>query len=182
MATRYSAKLGREEMERRRLAAGRDLLRAGGKRGAQARVAAKYGVSTATANRWHKLVQKGGVDTLRRSKAKGGPPRLTSAQRKKLRRMLIDGALVHGFDTDIWTGKRVAHLIKEKFNVVYSWKYVPELLHDQLGFSVQKPNRRPRELDEEKVKDWLRNSWAQAKKGRSKRTGASGSSMNPARP
>lgn len=182
MAARYSVKLSRHEMERRRLAAGREFLRAGRKRGMQAQVAAKYGVSTATANRWHKAVQKKGLKGLRPTKAKGNPARLTASQRKKLRSMLLQGALVHGFDTDVWTGKRVARLIRDSFGVEYSAKYVPQLLREQLGFSPQKPDRRPRELDPKKVQKWLDEVWEPVKKGRSRANIPCGFSTNPGPP
>lgn len=182
MAARYTVKLSREEMERRRLAAGRELLRAGRKRGIQAQVAAKYGVSTATANRWHKQVLKNGLKGIRLTKAKGATPRLTVVQREKLRRMLLEGALAHGFDTDVWTGRRVARLIQDSFGVKYNAKYVPQLLREQLGFSSQKPDRRPRELDPEKVKAWLRDEWEPAKRGRSRASGLSGFSTSLEQP
>lgn len=95
--------------------------------------------------------------------------------------MLVEGAIAHGFETDVWTGKRVSRLIRDKFGVDYNWKYIPQLLHEQLGLSWQKPNRRPRELDEAKVAKWLSDVWEPAKKGRSKTSGQSGSSTNPER-
>ncbi len=135
MRPRFNVKLTRREMERRRLAAARDLQRGRGKRGTQAAVARRYGVHSATAMRWARTLDKHGINGLRSTKAKGAPPRLTKPQRERLRRTLLEGAIAHGYATDVWTGKRVADLLRRRFGVTYSWKYVPELLKDQLGFS-----------------------------------------------
>lgn len=181
MAARYVTKLKRDEMERRRLAAGRDLLRAGDAWGAQAKIARKYAVSRPTVGRWKAIVDKKGLDGLRSSEALGKPPKLSQARLARLREMLVEGALSHGFETNVWTGKRVSRLIQDKFSVKFAWKYVPQLLHDQMGLSWQKPARRPRELDQEKVAKWMKDVWEPVKKGRSKTSGRSGSSTSQER-
>lgn len=140
-------------------------------RGHQARIARKYGVHRSNVSRWARRVQEDGLDALRSTKAKGAPSRLTDDQRERLRTMLLEGARGHGYETDLWTGKRVAQLVRKTFGVRYSEMYVPQLLREQLGFSWQKPARRPRELDPEKVERWLRETWEPAKKGRSKAAG-----------
>lgn len=77
MPRRYVPKLSREELERRRLAAGREILAADpGEWGYQARVTRRYGVSTETVSRWNGAVRRGGLDGLRATKARGKPTRL----------------------------------------------------------------------------------------------------------
>ena len=178
MQRRYVAKLSRQEAEKRRLAAGRELLRGHGQRGNQARVAKKYGVSRPTALRWERIALEEGLDGLRSTKAKGAPPKLTDQQRERLRTILLQGALKQGFDTDAWTAKRVARIIEREFGVKYAWKYIPQLLREQLGFSWQKPERKAREIDPAKVEAWLKNVWEPVKRGRSTGSGASGSSTS----
>lgn len=169
---KYVPKLTREEIERRRLAAGRDLLEAAPEEwGHQARIARRYGVHRSSVARWERTVREGGLKALRSTRARGAEPRLTEAQRARLREMLLEGARTHGYETDLCTGKRVAPLIRRVFGVAYSEKYVPRLLRDHLGFSWQKPARRPRELDPKAVETWLRETWQPAKKGRSKASG-----------
>lgn len=168
-------------MERRRLAAGRELLAADpDDYGCQARIADEYGVNPATVSKWNTAVRKGGIEALKSSTNAGRPPRLTDDQKRRLEHMLLQGALEHGYETDIWTGERVARLIHEEFGVEYNPKYIPEFLDKQLGFSWQKPSRRPRELDPEKVRQWLKTKWEPAKKGRSKASGGSSSLTNRA--
>ena len=181
MAARFVSKLKRDEMERRRLAAGRELLRAGDERGAQAKIARKYAVDRSTVARWKAIVDAEGVEGLRSTKALGKTPFLTDAQRGKLREMLVAGALAHGFESNVWTGKRVSRLIQDEFGVKYSWKYVPQLLDAQLDLSWQKPARKPRELNPRAVKKWMEDVWKPTKKGRSKASGRSGFSTSPER-
>lgn len=168
MLPRYVARLNRKEMEARRLQAAREIIeRDDPSWGFQAYLADRYGVSTATVSRWAAAVRRGGLESLASSRAKGRPPRLSVKQRKRLVKILLEGADQHGFENDLWTGKRVAHVIKAEFEVSYNPKYIPQMLWEQLGFSPQKPARRPHELDPRKVEKWLRESWAPAKKGRS---------------
>jgi len=58
MSRRYIPKLSREEMERRRVTAGPELLRSGGA-GDLARIARKDGVNPGTLSRWAERARKG---------------------------------------------------------------------------------------------------------------------------
>ncbi len=174
MPRRYVPKLSRQELERRRLAAGRELLESKGDWGDQARIARRYGVNPGTVSRWAEGVREGGLEALRATTADGKPSRLTPRQREKLRAMLLEGATAHGYQTGLWTGRRVARLIRDTFGVGYSPDYIPELLRTQLGFSWQKPNRRPRELDSRKVERFL-GTWREVKRGSSRAAGPLGS-------
>lgn len=164
------SQLTREQMEERRLAAAKELL-ADDSRGAQARISKKYGVSDATANRWHQAARRGGLDALKSTSATGQPPKLDDKQKQKLARLLAQGAEAHGYETDVWTGKRVADLMHKEFRVEIAWKYVPQYLREQLGFTPQKPARQPHELDPAKIDRWIKTAWKAGKKGRSKSDG-----------
>lgn len=164
-------------MERRRLAAGRDLARLTGSWGEKARLAERYGVSRATITRWDAKRRREGLASLRGSKAPGQPTRLSVKQREKLREALLAGAVAQGFQTEVWTGPRVALVIRKRFGVTYNARYIPHLLDSQLGFSWQKPDRRPRELDPVKVRKFQA-TWRAVKKTHLKENARSGSSMN----
>ena len=181
MGARFVVKLSRDEMERRRLGACRELLMASDRDewGFQHRIAGTYGVTSATVSRWASAVNKGGLDAVRATKA-SGVGRLTVQQKERLRTILVSGASEHGFDSEVWTGKRVAQIIREEFGVRFAPKYVPQLLRHQLGFSWQKPARKPRELDPAKVRKWRRESWEPTKKRRSRASARSGSWTKPA--
>lgn len=151
--------LTRGQMEKRRLAAVKDI-----KRGMMQRsVARKYGVSDGTASRWAKMLRDGGVDALRMTKAKGAESKLNDEQRRRLSEMLVKGAAAHGWSTDLWTLPRVAELIRKEFGVRYHPGRVWWVLRG-IGFSWQKPKKVAREKDlEEKVR-WLRTTWPRVKK------------------
>jgi len=157
--TRWIPKLSREEMERRRLEAGEDLL-AGM---SQADVARKYGVNPSSVSKWKKILNEEGLEGLKARKAPGGKAKLSPEQQVELVEILIEGAKSQGYPNDLWTRKRVAKVIEKRYNVVYNFNYVADLLH-RLGFSPQKPKRAASERNEEARKGWINEEWEEIKK------------------
>lgn len=152
-------RLTREQMAERRLQAARDL-----KEGmTEADVARKYGVSPVSAWRWHQTLQREGIEGLRLKKAKGAEPRLDATQKKRLAKILEEGPTRHGWATELWSGKRVAEVIRKEFRVHYHRKHIPRLLR-QLGFRPRKPERQATQKDEAKKHAWLRVTWERLKK------------------
>lgn len=117
--------LTRDEMERRRLAAARELL-AGE---SQASVARKYGVSRTTASRWHRALAENDISSLRRRRATGRPSRLSPEQRAELVAIHAAGPRVWGFDSDRWTTTRLGEVIHRRFGVRYDPDHVGRLMH-----------------------------------------------------
>ncbi len=161
--------LTREQMAERRRTGGR-LLKAG--KLSQTEIAEELGVARATVCIWNKQLQLGGLRQLRQRKATGRPPRLTSPQRKELRRLLKRGALAAGFETDRWTLQRIQQLIEKHFGVTYHPNYLNRLLQ-KLGWSLQVPLPRARERDEELIQAWLDHDWPRIKKSAATRRGYS---------
>ena len=93
----------------------------------------------------------------------GRPPKLTHAQEKVIRRWLADKPTEHGFPTDLWSGPRLAHMIRQEFDVVLNPKYVSVWLRSR-GFTPQKPHRVPRQRDPVAIADWLASDWPRIKK------------------
>jgi transposase len=52
--------------------------------------------------------------------------------------MLQQGALKHGYDTDHWSGPRIADLIKREFHVDYHRNNITRLLHRE-GWEFRPP-------------------------------------------
>ena len=98
---------------------------------AQAEVARACGVSRQTASSWARL-QAQGPQAWRRRRL-GRPGAMTGAERAKVSKMLIAGAVANGFATELWTLARIAKLIKRKFgnafSTVHVWRMLGELLH-----------------------------------------------------
>ena len=148
-------------LERRRRYA-MTLLRQGMK---PVQVANGLNVSLVSVGRWREAVRQGGRQALNARPAPGRPPKLTAAQRKRLGRLLLRGALAHEYATDLWTLERVAELIATTFGVSYHPSQVWRILV-AMGWSCQKPQRRARERDEAAVQRWRRVDWPRIKKRR----------------
>lgn len=149
-------------MERRRLAAARDLLDGM----SQADVARKYDVKRASVCRWNATLRRDGIEALRLRKARGREPALGPRQRAKLERILVAGAAKYGFETDLWTIPRVTKVVRQEFGVRLHKANVHRTLR-RMGFTWQKPARRARERDEAAVQQWVRTEWPKiVKKGR----------------
>ena len=152
-------KLTREQKEKRRIMAGKDL-EAGM---SQAEVARKYHVADSTACIWDQARKNKGIEGLRATKAPGRPSKLTSEQKEELIEILKEGAIRSSFQTDVWTGKRISKLIMDRFGVGYHFKHIPKLLRE-LGFRQVKPKRKAHEQNEKVRQEWIENNWEYVKK------------------
>ena len=148
------------EQEARRLAAGRLLL--AGKQNVE--VVRALRVSPASVRRWKKIVQRGGLEGLRTKPAGGRPPKLSKKQKKALVRVLVKGAQAAGFPSGLWTGKRVAQVIRRRFKVEYHPHHVLKILR-QLDLTPQKPQRRARQQDADALEGWRNVEWPRIKRG-----------------
>ena len=112
---------------------------------------------------WRQQYEKKGEEGLAAKPHPGRTPKLSSAQRKKLVGLLPKGPQARGFSTDLWTLPRVAAVIHKQFGVHYDTSHVWRILNG-LGWSVQKPERRARERDEQAIARWRRRDWPRIKK------------------
>jgi transposase len=78
-------------------------------------------------------------------------------------RLLLRGAMAHGYTTEVWTTGRITEVIEEHFGVTYHRDHVGRLLHG-LGWSAQTPERRAVERDERAIKHWKGKRWPRVKK------------------
>lgn len=155
-------KLTPEQLEERRLAAGR-LLRTG--RLTQAEIARCFGVAPAAVCQWAKRLRDGqrGFAGLRRRAKSGRPPRLTTAQWQELLEILARGAKCSGFETERWTLPRVRRVIERRYGVTYHVDYLSTRLR-ALGWTAQVPAVWAAERDEELIRAWLNRDWPRIKK------------------
>ena len=152
-------KLTREQQAERRQE-GIRLLKKGQ---SQAEIARQLGVSSAAVCVWSRKLKKYGKESLAMQKATGRPPNLTKVDKAELEKILKAGAIAAGFESERWTQKRVRQVIEQKFSVRYHRNYISRLLHD-MGWSVQKPETRAIERDEELIRAWLSKDWTRIKK------------------
>ena len=155
-----------DEAIKRRVRAGRLLLQ--GK--APAEVAAAVGAPRQTVYRWLDVLNSGGIDALRVVNKGGRPAQLDDGQYETLREVLLAGPQAAGFDTDLWTLKRVREVIRRRFGVQFSEVHVWRLL-GKLGFSSQKPERQAKERDEAAILRWKKRTWPALKKSAARKAG-----------
>ena len=134
--------------------------------------------SVSSVRRWKKAWKVGGTAALAAKPHPGPPAKLSEDQREQLCDLLVEGARAAGYNSDLWTCRRVTALIERHFGVSYHFNHVGRLLN-RLGFSPQKPLRRARERDEEAIDRWRREDWPRIKKRDAACKPASFSSTKP---
>lgn len=145
--------------KRRRLAV--KLLQAGKQ---AATVARAVSASRSSVQRWRECYERDGAAGLGSKPIPGRPPRLTDKQKARLERLLLKGALKAGYATDLWTLDRISQMLWKHFHLRYHPGHVWRLLRG-LGWSSQKPERRPIQRDEAAIAHWRRYRWPWIKKG-----------------
>ena len=118
-----------EVLEARRRLAIR-MLKAGQPPGV---VAHLLDVHRGTVWRWRHAVEQGGATAVAARPHPGARPRLSLEQRAQLAQLLTQDPTEHGCPTSLWTGRRVAELIRRHFAVRYHPMYVLRLLR-AMGF------------------------------------------------
>jgi transposase len=152
-------------LERRRLQAGRWMLKGLSK----AEVARRVGVSPSAVTAWGKRLEAEGLQALKSRGPRGRPAGLDAAQRRALARELKRGAVAQGFPTELWTLPRMGQLIGKLFGRRYSDSQVSRILAS-LGFSCQRPTGRAMQRDEKAIRQWKRTRWPVLKKRRTSKT------------
>lgn len=113
--------------------------------------------------RWRNARARGGARALKVLPAPGRPPALSPAQRQRIIKRLLKGAMANGFGTELWTTSRVATLIHQCCHIQFHRSHAARLLHE-FGFSCQKPESRALERDEARIEQWKRKDWRRVKK------------------
>lgn len=149
------------ELERRRLRA-MELLERGIPVHA---VADRMGVDRRSVRRWKRAYRRRGRAAIAARPAPGRPPKLTVRQRQTLVRLVLKGAEAAGYRTALWTCGRIAEVVRARFGVRYHPDHVGRLLRS-CGLTPQRPQRRAKERDEQRVQQWLHEDWPRVKKTR----------------
>jgi transposase len=134
----------------------------------QSEIAEALGVTEWAVSQWMKRAREQGAQALRHKPPPGAPSRLSDEQRARLPELLAQGAEAHGFRGELWTCERVAVLIRREFGVSYHPAHVSRVVR-ALGLSLQKPQRRAEQRDEEAIEHWKQKKWPSLKKGRKRK-------------
>jgi transposase len=155
--------LTREQKEQRRLAAAQDLLEG---EMSQVEIAEKHGVTPSAVSKWKSTLEEDGIEGLKSTNEDGnqGPDSALDEQaREQLVELLEEGAQAHGWETDLWTSKRVAALIEQEFGIEFTRRHCSRILRE-LGYRPVKPRAEAAEKDPEEKQRWLEEEAEQLKK------------------
>jgi transposase len=148
----------------------------------QAEVARQLDVSPQSASRWPAGWHAAGTMGLQSRGPTGRRPKVADEQLAGIEQALLEGALAHGFATDVWTLDRIAVVIQGLTGVGLSNPSVWRLLRQRLGWSVQRPQGQAKERDEQAIQHWVAHEWPRIKKGRARnRPGLSSSTSRASR-
>ena len=128
-------------------------------------IAEFLGVSERAVYYWQAAHRQHGQDGV---KAKPPPPRprkLAPAQERQVLGWFRKSPKSFGFATELWTGRRVAEVIRRKWGIDFNWRYLLSWLKDR-GITSQKPQRRAREADPDAIKRWRTHDWPRLQNGR----------------
>lgn len=98
-------------------------------------VARAVNASVSSVHRWYQACQAKGSEGLAPVPAPGRPPKLSERQRERLGKLLQRGPPAAGYETELWTLRRVADLISSKFGVAYHPCHVWRLL-EKMGVDL----------------------------------------------
>ena len=118
-------------------------------------VADAYGVDRTTLYRWHKRYESHGEKGLIHSPGSGRPRTLKELNERELRAIVLKPASAFGYETDLWTVRRLHGVIRDRFEVDISRDTIWRRLREA-GLTDQKPERQYYEIDEAARQEWLR--------------------------
>lgn len=119
------------------------------------RVAETFHVDRTTLYRWTVRFRAFGASGLHRQVGSGRPRKLADLDGSAWRAVILQPATRFGFETDLWTVRRVRQVIEEDRGIVVSDDTVWRRLREA-GLTYQKPERRYFEIDRAAREDWLR--------------------------
>lgn len=114
-----------------------------------ASIASCYDVSERSLKNWIKNFERFGGKSLEDAPREGRPPKLTKEQGEELKRIIVEDS------QRVWVARHVFFLLSTVFGVVYSGKYLPEILK-KLGLSFHKAVHYLIKRDSEKRREWIK--------------------------
>lgn len=134
-------------------------------------VAKSLGIYRTSIYKWLRVEKKQGLQGLKSTTARGPTPKLTPAQKNRVRRWIVGkDPRQYGFDFGLWTRHIVAQMIQDRFAVTLTLPSIGHLL-TSLDITPQKPLRRAYERDEKEIAHWKETRYPALRK-RAQRRGA----------
>ena len=120
-----------------------------------AQVAKFLGVHQSAVRRWWRAFQQYSDAGLAAKPHPGRKPKLTPARERQVLSWLHKNPKSFGFGTELWTARRIAQVIQRKWGIDFNPLYLNAWLTAR-GITPQKPQRRPRERNDEECAAPLR--------------------------
>ena len=146
----------------------------------QAEVARELDVSRQSASRWHAGWQADGAAALRTRGPTGRRPKVADDQLEAIQQALLEGALAHGFATDVWTLDRIAVVIQGLTGVALSNPSVWRLLRHGWAGACSGRSARPKNATRKRSSTGWPMSGHGSKRGPRRNRPGSSSSTNQA--
>ncbi len=125
-------------------------------------IARFFGIHRGSVSLWITTSKRKGKEALRSKKAGGPSFKLTPSEMDSLLNVFEDDAIVHGFETPLWTCKRIQKIIKERFGKKVHTTNIMRWLK-RINITSQKPQRQASQRDDKAVKKWLTEEWPKIK-------------------
>jgi transposase len=123
-----------------------------------AELAERLGVCEETIYAWLRAFLVDRWASLGRRTSPGRRPKLTPSQKARLKEVITAGPEAAGYPTGCWNSALVQDWIEREFGVLYSVKYIAELLGN-LGLTYQKARFVSDHLDEARRQHWVTQEW-----------------------
>lgn len=121
-------------------------------------IAEAFGVNRRAVTRWFATYYKQGKVGLKSKKAPGPRPKLLPDEIHSVLNTLQDPATVHGFDTPLWTCKKLQTIITKKtgknLHTSNVWRWLI-----RWRFSNQSPEKSALQADPKRGELWLKEDW-----------------------
>ncbi len=121
----------------------------------QGEVAEAYGVDRITIYRWLQRHRQKGKSGLCRRSVCGRPRKLARLTKGQWTKIVLRPASEFGFETDLWTSKRLQVAIAQREKIKVSHRTILRRLREA-DLTYQKPEKQYFEINEKERRDWVR--------------------------
>lgn len=125
-------------------------------------IADYFGIHRCSVSHWITSHKRHGNRILKSKRSTGRPNKLNEQEISELLSLCENNALEYGFETPLWTCKRIQKVIKERFGKKVHTTNIMRWLK-RINISCQKPQRQASQRNDEAVKKWLSEEWPKIK-------------------
>ena len=126
-------------------------------------VAAFLGVSLKAVSKWVAAHKLGGDEALGSKPHPGARPKLSKRQERSVLSFLARKPQAFGYQTDLWTTRRLAEVIARRYGIRFHPNYLAACLRRR-GYSPQKPEIEPKGRKNPAIAQWVAEDWQRIKK------------------